>query len=367
MPPFNKSTFFNAEEKSSKHKAAHARQIIDVGGNGDCAFRSVAAGILDHLHSSRFSGNSALNKVIGKITKLLFQYYPQYKSTQPYATHVDRFQTLMRQVLAPELVGLLAYVLRQIAVGNMAQHPEIYKGAFVEKHEGTSVEQMRKAGTWVDECAIAALADALDISIQVSVSREHRELPLTLNYNKSEKNSLKPFVEIELKDHHYRPRVKNVRYFKSLSQRKAREIEAKNIEHNDPELADILKKIASDNQRMAESFRQTKKALDYAYETGDIGVDELLELYVSAIGSSDYLQGRIKYIGLNLGNQSFFDNLINKHLSEKDETEKSKLTYKDELPRELIHALARAVSIEQIQEDKLFASIEEHKNVLKVG
>lgn len=351
--------------QSSIHVVNGQKKVaVDVGGQGDCGFRAVAAGLLDHVLGSDRSHDAVLKNVMERY----FQYYPQFKPEGRYLTAKDRLESLSRNVHMPELITTLAYVLRQMAVDTLVENPSMYRGAFVHENEKTSPEEMRKPTTWIDETALAALANVLDIRISVSVVAPMRELPLHLNYNASETlKTEKPVVSVVLKDKHYVPKVKNPARFQALTQRKARAIEPVEVQHLEPSMEDILKRIQHEDQQMLNHFILTKKRIQSAVEAGELSRDELFDYYIAGMESSDYLQGRVKQIGLDLGSQAFFNELMarNGQFSALHTQPAQMATHEDRITQELIHALARAVSIGQMSEESLFTSVEEHRNAFK--
>ncbi len=352
--------FFTADKRAPKSEQSSSLQLVDVGGNGDCGFRAVTAGLLDYV---RF--NSRVNdNVLKKLLRYYFRYYPQHQPEQAYLTAKERVEILMRNVPLPELINTMAYALRQMAVDTMVAHPGMYRGAFVHEHEETSPSDMRKPLTWIDENALAALANEMDMTISVSVVGQQRELPLRLEYNRTENPSVgKPEIAIQLNKEHYMPKVHHPELFNPITQRQARQMNPANVAIADPDMDTILKNIKQHDQQMLDSYHATKKSIQSAVDAGELSKDELMGLYISGMSHSDYLQGRVKQIGLEHGTQDFFQTL--ETYQNASSAEKQPADHNDRIVKELIHALARAVSIGQISEDKLFISVEEHRNAFK--
>jgi hypothetical protein len=89
---------------------------------------------------------------------------------------------------------------------------------------------------------------------------------------------------------------------------------------------------------------------------GDLSQDDLLTMYVNAMGDSDYLAGRVNYVGIEHGNQDFFNAVFQSQAGFKSPLQLTGTT--DSLTDELVHALARAVSIGQMNPEQLFAPID---------
>lgn len=336
--------FFNhSDSLLEKNKPA----IIDVGGNGDCGFRSVAAGLIDQFLENP-QGNEAW------VTTFLanhHHYFPEHRSNLPGLTSIERMQQLIKDIRMTDLLVAMAYTFRQMAVTEMVNHPESYRGAFVARNEGTTPANMRKQGTWIDESSIAALAKTLQIMIKVQVVERTKTLPLVLKYNHTELEG--PQVTMQLQHGHYKPVVAVPSRFTS-SARIVREPQlAKDRLPQDPDFSEILKKIAAEDKRLTESFENTHRRIMSAVMAGELTQKDLLACYIKAMPTSDYLQGRIAHVGLEQGNQHFFDAIQNMTAG-KTPTENS-----DHIVNELTHAISRAIAIGHMDANRVFAHIDE--------
>ena len=147
-------------------KVGAKRVFVDVGGNGDCGFRAIAAGLLDYFLMHPRMNGELLNKVLSSH----FSYFPTHRTTMPGLVKAsERMERLIKQVRMTELLPAMAYTLRQLAVTELCENPALYRGAFIDRHETTTPEEMRKPTTWIDESSIAALARALAMPIEVQI------------------------------------------------------------------------------------------------------------------------------------------------------------------------------------------------------
>jgi hypothetical protein len=344
----SKAGFFEHRPLEIK-QSRPSHTMVDLGGEGDCGFRSIAAGLIDNFHTV----SKLDDKLLKKVLEQFYIYYPDYKSGKGMLTPKDHFNFLQQQLEPPELTVALAYVLRQMAVDEMLAHPELYRGAFSDKNEGTSPLSMREKSTWIDETSIAALAKVLDININVSVVGRNRELPLNLSYNPEAQTALKPAINIRLEGQHYKAQLINGSYFRSFAERRPRVIKAEEIERSDPSMEEILQRIEAEDRRMLEVYEQMKKALFSAIKNNEMTTKDLLNCYIKSVPSSDYLEGRVKYIGLEFGSQDVFANILEKY-GRDNSYESNTSSQEVRVQNELIHALSRAVSIGQLSEDALF-------------
>ena len=76
------------------------------------------------------------------------------------------------------------------------------------------------------------------------------------------------------------------------------------------------------------------------------------------MNDSDYLQGRVAHVGLEQGNQEFFD-----AISGQSNNQPSIHTMNEpQITLELIHAISRAISIGQMSETAVFALVDQRQD-----
>lgn len=339
------------------------RTAIHVGGHGDCGFRSVAAGFIDNfLMHSHFSVE-LLNKVFSRH----FVYYPQHRPQMTGLTRASDMMTrLLTDVSKPELIQTMAFTLRQLAVDEMVAHPERYRGAFVQDHEQTSPEFMRDPATWIDESSILALAYALDMPIEVRVVESGKELSLPpLNYPPGIKvSATKPKVVIELKAGHYRPELLDPSYFKSDIYDTFPEVKPIiSGQVADPELPEILMRIETEEQRLIAEFEALRHNLHCMLKDGTLTKNRLLELYIKGMATSDYLQGRVRHVDDERGH-SYFSNALDAAQGVDKIFHSPLHTYDEDVSVELVHAIARAISIGHMNADDVYAHIDQQQDML---
>jgi hypothetical protein len=352
LTTYTSHSFFSGQPAVAANKSLKAPVFVNVGGNADCGFRSVAAGFVDNFLADLRMSTDLLNKVL----TAHFKYFPAHRTTLPgLITPAERMQQLIKDVRMAELLPALAYTFRQLAVTEMCSHPERYRGAFVDRNEGTAPAEMRKATTWIDEVSILALAHVLEMPIQVQVVEHAKPLPLNLEYNADAKE---PAVVIKLQGNHYIPGVKAADRFNVTATKAPRVNES--VIHVDPDLATIYAAIKAADQQMISLFEDTHHRLSTMALAGELSKSDLLAMYVNGMANSDYLRGRIACVGIEHGNQDFFNAVMNtKSGTSKDVLPTTK--HDDRIVAELIHAIARAVSIGQMSEEAVFAHVDGDK------
>ncbi len=350
-----KQHFFSNMTQPPLSETKHGA-FIDVGGAGDCGFRAIAAGLIE-LYSthSLIQGRDAL------LQSLLTRYvslFPTHTHQSTIVTPTQRLQQLKKRVPWHQLIGEIAFTLRQIAVDELCAHPERYPGAFVGEHEGTSPSVMRKMETWIDESSLAALSNALHLPVTVQVVDGSKSLAHQFQYNTDENHR---GVLIRLEKSHYTPYLRENASQGSPNQTPSI-VAATDEQAFNRSLPEILMIIAQDQQRMKEKFESIFETLEaqmrLSSEQGGLNKQDLLDIYVKGMRTSDYLQGRVHYAGMESGTQHFFD-AIKKHepTSRYSNTSSQHDAY---VVHELIHAIARAISIGHISPDAIYKDNRNH-------
>lgn len=333
------------------------RTVVNVGGNGDCGFRAVAAGFIDNfLMHSHFSV-----ELLSKVLYPHFVYYPQHRPQMTGLMTVNDFMKgMLANVSMPELIQTMAFTLRQLAVDEMSAHPANYPGAFVQNNEKTSPEFMRKSVTWIDESSIAALAYALSMPIEVRVVERGKELPLPpLNYPSNVKlSAINPKIVIELESAHYRPRLLDASPFKSDIYGTFPEIKPIiNDQVADTDLSQILVIIAAQEKRVITEFEALRDNLNCLVSDGTLTKNNLIDIYIKGMVTSDYLQGRVRHVDEELGNP-YFSNALSNARSVDQVVHSPLRTHDEEICVELVRAIARAISIGHMNADDVYAQID---------
>ncbi|WP_078767368.1 hypothetical protein [Legionella maceachernii] len=174
---------------------------------------------------------------------------------------------------------------------------------------------------------------------------------MSLTYNEDLQMTKGNPITIQLQGKHYLPKVKNPENFVLLDPVSAHRIEpAKPIHQpaNDPTLSEILKKIEEADEAMLKEYAQTSSRLELMVRNKELSKDDLLRIYIEGIKKSDYLEGRVKQVGIENGNQDFFEQAIERGRKNVKAIALPQGNYEDQITKELVHAIARAISIGQL-------------------
>jgi hypothetical protein len=360
--------FFPRDERQSLLVASttvKTRQTVDMGGNGDCGFRAIAAGILDNVLSFKEINEQSLCTVLSAH----FLYFPRHRSSfttsSPRTTPRDWLLSMLKQIPRAELVQAMAFTLRQIAVDEIVEvstdpmnpRNDDYIGALIQNNEHTSPKMMRQSKTWIDESSIKALSNKLGLPITVEVKvpgKPIRMKPRTYNLALQDAKT-NPGVVIQLEAGHYQPSLLNPSEFNSNTYKN--DVAPKPVfqsQEVENDMDHILKIVQASEARIIAEFDQIHNGLTNMVNAGELNKEKLLALYIEGMETSDYLRGRIRHADLETGSEHFSQAITNARGLPAQPTDEA---HDDYVVKALVHALARAWSVGDIKAGDVFSQI----------
>ncbi|MFC3909837.1 OTU domain-containing protein [Legionella dresdenensis] len=339
-----------AKPATEKDQAA----LVNMGGTGDCGFRAVAAAIIDNV----FSNPHFNSKALARISVRHREYFPA-SQTGRLTTPAEWFKHQSREpALMAQFVRDLAYTLRQMAVDEFYARPDLYRGVFMEMAGEDSAAEMRKPNTWIKGSAIAALANMLELPINVHYTRPGHELHARLKFGVRNEKNKRELLTIHLENEHYYPKVKNIRRFEeaaaNLPVKPAMPVVSP---VNDPDLATVLKQIEEANRVVELSYAGNIHKLKALLSDKPIKKEKLLEIYVDNLKNSDYPEGHVNQVGLEHGNQNFFNAIHGKR--EMPTGKPAGQNHDERVISEVLRALARAITIDHLHAQTIFDQLEQ--------
>lgn len=358
--------------------APKKKRLHNVGGQGDCGFRALAAGMVDNIIANgrlvHVKPNQELSRAnqefCGRLLQQHLERFPHYNEEigEGLWTPIERLERMRhKQGFIPDL----AYTLRQAAVDEIVQHPEDYRGAFVEHPEQltpddqqTSPMHMRELGTWIDESAIAAVAKVFNVPVIVRVTAPNQELFKPLHYGPDVASPVTQAnqIEIRLENQHYQPMLANPKDFATVASQSAFTQQASaSFEYNDPSLSEMLVRVKAADEKLVEEFSDHKARLTELVSEGQLDKEKLLAIYIQGMGkqgNSGYLEGRVRQVGLEYGSQDFFANAIKNIDSDMSSTRSDPNdVFEMIIVEELVHAIARAMTINDLSPKDVYEQI----------
>lgn len=166
-------------------KPATKKPVTNPHAEGDC-FNALAEGILNYCFSD--PGKTAH----GLLMKLVVPFYICYPDSKPTFIHAssinveERFQFL-KNTFKRNLKKGLAFVLRQLAVKELAENPQAYAGMY---SGNISLQAMREPDMPLDEksafTALTALARSLHLNLNIAVTEPRKDGRSVINYQPDE-------------------------------------------------------------------------------------------------------------------------------------------------------------------------------------
>jgi len=326
------------------------RASINVGEKGDCGYRAIACGIIENLCTNNPPGHQ---QALTKIYELHRELFPpkdmKEKALAPLAW-------INHMVADPKsrakFIRDLAFTLRQISVDEVGVNPGKYCGAFVNN---ISLEQMRKYDTWVDKTVLAALADSLAIPLKIHLVETNKKGARVLSYGKKEYPEYNDAVVIQLQADHYTPKLRKASYFEMVAANQLAPTPEAVAKKPDPELNAILEDIGQNRKNIQNLYETNLGILTGMLVEEQTDKEKLLTVYIATIGHNAHNN----YVGVEHGSQDFFNNVVKP--AEAISTQMRFTT--DQRDRvvlgELIHALARDISVGRLDKDFIFAELEQ--------
>ena len=131
-----------------------------------------------------------------------------------------------------------------------------------------------------------------------------------------------------------------------------------NMDDSYSRVARALADVEEENKRLVSDFESTKNLLNAMVNAGELTKNDLLDLYIKKRTQSDYLKGRMHAAGKeHYGTQRIFE-VISRATT--PEVVAPFLGGHDKLVTdELVHAIARAISIGDMTAEEVFTNLDE--------
>ncbi|CDZ76043.1 hypothetical protein BN59_00307 [Legionella massiliensis] len=315
---------------------------VDVGGDADSDFRSVAAAMIDNILLVRSRANQDLAK------KLLEIHATHFEQTQIPVRLMTHAEILAKLLEAPQsrakFLNELAYALRQETVSEMVNNPVRYRPAFVA-NKNLSPEEMRQQSTKLHPCAMAALSTAMQVPVELHEVEPNKEGQKLTVYNAGlQLHSASPIALLRHGDDNF-ALLNRPEYFSMMNRQKIEPIHPKAVSFKDPLLEEIHVKIAAEDQYLVQEYEHTVKRLNKWLQVGELSKESLLNGYIKNLGSEH--QEQTKYVGIEHGSQHLFEELLTARKMLLP-MQSAGANHEEQVTSELVRAVARKVSTGQM-------------------
>lgn len=311
----------------------------------DCGFKALSIGLLDHiLHQPR-----AHQEAFRKILEQHFQYFPEHQPTQNLLTVAEKIQILTQRLPLGECINLLAYTLRQMAVDEILSHPTYYRKAF--PYPLLSPQEMRHPQTPMSNLALIALAHRLQLPLTLRISSLGQELPYSQTIEGARYHPLNnPEVIVHQSERLFFAEVYHEQHFKSAALTSPLELKSHHRFPEDPSVQALEDCLKQDHDLKQERYEHFLHRLNTLLTTHELTEAHLIDLYIEHLNHIPLL-GEKTMAGIEYEHQDLFA----------IETPEPLSVCATSIAETLITALARAIALEQIQDnifDKPMSSVQ---------
>lgn len=311
----------------------------------DSGFCSFAAVLIDRMLT-----HSPINADV--LHKVLSRHYQKFSSQKELIETLGAFPK--QQLDLSELLQSLAFTLRQIAVDELAKNPSRY---LLTVDGPINLAEMRQPSIPVKVSAIAALAYALGLPLELKVKEFARDIWRWDHFNTKQKraNNLPVILQLE-NGIDYQPAVSSK--FASLLARSRQAVEL-NVDPvpNDPSPEVIRQKIDEALNHLLSSFEETRKRLAY-----NIVPDEVVTSHIKSIGCRDITADReASHIGAEHGVQDLLKALKRFQSGKADQHDVAPQAEQDK-QQLVLDTLAAKIIFGQVNEDEIYADVEDYNS-----
>jgi hypothetical protein len=362
--------FFNHPNATHVIQNHPKKSLVNVGSDGDSNFRAVAAANIDNVLSHPQGNRTLLARLFERHNK----YFPSSQQTRTLLRPDERLREMVNTPYGmAKLIREFAYTLRQMTVDELCSNPEYYRRAFVNQAGMISPANLRQESTPIGNVAITALANHLQLPITVNEVRAGKELPLSSHYgpkaNSPEASGDE--VQLRLQQSVYVPALRQPDRFKQVSsQRLAINHPVVSQEAPDPDTSVNIERIKKGDERLVKHYLQNLHRIGTMVSLGELTKDHLLTTYIKGVSHRDDDENPCRYDGVEHGLSDFFDEAT-AHINQKpfQLITLDNISHEDQVMNELVCALARAISIGQLDDNLLFEQVEgnSHQSCIKVS
>lgn len=326
------STRFFERKPLINKKTAAEKSFIDVGGD---PFHSLAVALIDNVKSGGTLPAESLNKILARFSL----HFPEYQLKQSYISPQERLRLLVNGPRKLELITCLSYVLRQLTVDELLEHPLNYKEVFSSFEGNVLQDHLRQHNTPLPAAALSALAATLNSTLVLSFKTGEKGLPSRTIYQGANPDTLNTFkwvLQVEGSNLYF-PQVQWKDFFLSVAQV---DMNMKVIQPaftpSSAKIAEIQEYIKQDNQEIWQRYERYRIMLKASVADQDLNKEKLLELYSDNLPTTT--------------DSALFTRLEQEHRKGIEDTLG---TTEELIVRMLIDALARALSTYQIKDEIL--------------
>lgn len=309
-------SMFSSKDLSRQKPSKSIESWQDAG----TVYQALALTISDTILSSPFSASQP------GITKLIKAFFNRYPETliQPVGMPFNDFKCMLQTAeQRPILIAKLSETLYSMTIEGIFQHPTRY-------HEFALPSEKREyPAHWIATSAPAVIADFLNLSICVSTIEAGKSLPASMTYEPP--NAYKKTLHLRERHGRYAAGIIHKDLFQAI-------LPAPTLpEPNQRIFAQLIERLEVEISQTLRKFNRIYNRMARMVDAGELSKEFLLKLYLE----------NLSFQRLHGGTQAFFDSI---HIEEAD--------HSVHMMQELLHAIARMISLGDLEEGLIFTQIE---------
>lgn len=276
MIMLGRTRFFSGTPANTEKKrlVGSEYKFIHVGG---ALFSAFATAFIDF-----FKGSSRVHdSVLKKILERFYTCFPKYMTHQPYLTPAERMSILLNNPRKSEIVGCMAYVLRQLTIDELYAEPLKYKEAFDGCDENTSQNMMRQSDVSLPVNAVSkAISWLLNLPVTLYFVESGKELGHREVYLGQPNNKIKDGLLIQVQQNNYFPGVKHEDDFAYVGQLAIKPLMPIDDQDHAGSLAKYIELIEEDNRRILSVYTKCRHNLLAMFQYDGLTKAKLIDLYI---------------------------------------------------------------------------------------
>lgn len=363
VAPFSRAP--QALTSTSKH-------VVMVNG-GSCCYTTLAAVLVDHMIANPHRSQTLCAVVLN----LHKEFFPAYSSMGPLLRPVERLGLMLRDL--PDFIPDLAKTFARIAQKEMRSSVERYRAGFVIGEEADAIAARQRQPILMTQLAAAALVQALGVPVAIQVQEPSKELHSTIQIGQGAKVGAEIVIKMNVFPLCYWAHFSAPELFHAVASQSTTAISPVG------QLPLCLKKQDQSDQQLIGQIdaldHKIKQSCDYHYQRlltlikeqelskADLALvkEKLGTIYVHHLGTTDTMQDCVKYVGGQYGLQDFFEGVIHHAQREKMPIQQASSDKLDmTIVRGLVQAIARMISMGQIDPEALYENLQDSKLSLAV-
>lgn len=326
---------------------------VDVGGDFDNMFHALAAGIIDTILTRPRTNLPVMTRLM----ECHANHFNLPEINRHLTTPLQRFEKMAaRPGNLAQFIRDIALTLRQTAVTELCTHPDLYGVDF----EKMSPAEMRKPGSKMPKSSINAVANVLNIPVVVNEVETGKNLQKqTPRGPEAEGHPYDKIVMLEQHDYYLVQVVQVSRMEAAAAHVTLPSVPLESSEQADPSPIALSGSVKKADEELVADFERNVHRLETMVEAHELDKKTLLQIYLAGITTSPALHGKVKRVDTEHGSQRFFEDTMRKMGKSVPPATLANIGHDEHVVKQLIDAIARGISLGQMNEDYVFAPLEQ--------